>query len=82
MECPSCQNRWIKVVETNTRERDYIARKRQCAVCDHAWFTVEQIVSPDSITWRRAGGTGGRPVLRKTTAPPDVPEIPGTIEHS
>jgi hypothetical protein len=43
---------------------------------------VEQIVSPDSITWRRAGGTGGRPVLRKTTAPPDVPEIPGTIEHS
>ena len=73
MECPACSNRWLKVLQTNNREPTYVARQRQCAVCDHEFFTVEQIVSRDSITWRRAGGTGGRPVLRNATAGPAVP---------
>lgn len=82
MECPACGNRWIKVADTNNRERDYVARKRQCGVCDHVFFTVERVVPREEMTWRRGSRSGGKPTLRIATDPSLVPEIPGTIGNS
>jgi len=49
---------------TNNRDAEVTVRKRACAGCGHAWFTVEVLVSPAVVGWSRKAKGQSKPELR------------------
>lgn len=65
MKCPKCSSKQIRAAATNGHEEEVITRKRKCVECGHSWFTVEMIVTPVVVGWRRIGrDSQSKPVLR------------------
>jgi len=65
MDCPKCKSGNIRAAATNGSNAEHVIRKRACANCGHAWFTVELAVNPVAIGWSRISQRGqAKPVLR------------------
>ncbi len=65
VNCPKCGSAEIRAAATNGHDPAHVTRKRSCADCGHAWFTVELPVSTAVVGWERVNGKGqSKPVLR------------------
>lgn len=63
MECPRCRSTAHRTTATNGLLPDQIVRRRVCADCGHAWFTVEVAVPDEVVGWSALHQN--RPVLRE-----------------
>ena len=64
MQCPKCSSSAIRAASTNNSDPKMVVRRRSCADCGHAWFTLELNVSKYLIGWARKSDGPSKPVLR------------------
>lgn len=64
MQCPKCSSSAIRASSTNNSDPTMVVRRRVCADCKHAWFTLELSVSKYLIGWARRSEGQSKPVLR------------------
>ena len=64
MQCPKCFSSAIRASSTNNSDPKMVVRRRVCADCGHAWFTLELSVSKYLIGWARKSEGQSKPVLR------------------
>ena len=51
MDCPACNNRSTRVLQTRRESPDSTIRQRICRNCGEEWFTLEIELPKNSVVW-------------------------------
>lgn len=51
MDCPACNNRSTRVLQTRRESPDSTIRQRICRSCGQEWFTLEIELPENSVIW-------------------------------
>lgn len=52
MNCPNCDNRYHRVINTRQEGEETTIRQRLCLGCAHTFHTVEVHLPPESVCWK------------------------------